>query len=169
MVRPHETKSSSISNTPIFISQVLVKIAANGNNGVVTPPSGHAPPFLVRTLPSEEDLEKGTILTPEVQIRRGPGRPYGSLTVKKNKRSHKDLSSGHSNTKDTKSKSTHHKKKKARIIEETTSSENEFEIPEVPELAELAELAEPDYELKGTDAPLVNVFDINSLIQSKSK
>ena len=33
----------------------------------------------------------------------------------------------------------------------------------------LAELAEPDYELKGTDAPLVNVFDINSLIQSKSK
>ena len=85
------------------------------------------------------------------------------MPVKKNKRSHKDLSSGHSSTKDTKSKSTHHKKKKARIIEETTSSENEFELPE------LAELAEPDYELKGTDAPLVNVFDINSLIQSKSK
>lgn len=156
IVRPHEKKSASVSNTPIFISQVLVRLTEKGNKGQVSAPSGVASPILLRNLPSTEDLEKGTVLTPEVLIRRGPGRPYGSLTVNRNKRSHKDLSSGHSN-----SKSKSKKKQRVQKPKVEKSSSDDFDLPT---------LEEPDYELRGNDlGALVDVFDINSLVRPKER
>lgn len=156
--RPYEKKSGSVSNTSSFISQILIRLAERGNKGLGTPPTGPAPPLLIRSLPLEHDLENKTILTPEIQVRRGPGRPYGSLTVKRGKRKYKDLSSGHSTIKKRVSKRVKQK--------EIISSDDDFDVSTLDKPT--FEVPKPTFELRNDNVDdIMDLFNINSLIQSR--
>ena len=152
--RPHEPLSLTISNTPTYISQILSKLHEKGNRNIVMRvPNGRAPSILIRNLPSEEELDNAVTLTAPVEIRRGPGRPYGALTVNRKKREHKDLSAGHAKAEDV---STTRRRRAAKVIKH--ESEEEFD------------LSDTEIELRNNEiGNLVDVFDINSLVQTKIK
>lgn len=160
ILRPHQCKKTAATNSQSFLTQVFSNLHENGNHGRVR---GKAPaqPFLSRNLPSEAQLQDQTVLTPEIRVIRGPGRPYGSFSSKK---SAKRGSKAEKTTKTTKKARA---SKKTPLLELPPLPTQDLEINRDSD-EDAFEKEGPALTLKQSEmASMMNMFDINSLLQPK--
>ena len=160
ILRPHQCKKTAATNSQSFLTQVFSNLHENGNHGRVR---GKAPtqPFLSRNLPSETQLQDQTVLTPEIRVIRGPGRPYGSFSSKKSSKREKKT------TKTAKTAKKPRSSKKSELLELPPLPTQDLEIHRDSD-EDAFETESPALTLKQSDmASMMNMFDINSLLQPK--
>ena len=157
ILRPHQCKKTAATNSQSFLTQVFSNIHENGNHGRVRG-NAHTQPFLSRNLPSESQLQDKAVLTPEIRVIRGPGRPYGSFSSKKSSKREK---------KTTKVAKKPRNSKKSELLELPPLPTQDLEINRNSD-EDAFETESPALTLKQSDmASMLNMFDINSLLQPK--
>ena len=184
ILRPYNKRSLSSLNTPSTMSSLLNRLSKEGNGGVISIPTGDAPAFLQRNIPSSTVLDNGEIITSKVNVQKGPGRPFGSCKVNESKgKGKQSKQSKHSKQSDSLQESSSKTLKKSkseskRVFKDISDGHAKTKKQKKPKISfddessdefELTPL-EPDYELRpdSSTPALVNVFDINSLIQFKN-
>ena len=84
--RPRHPMQVDPTSSIIRIRRIFSRLSTNGNKGIVDNrgiANSLSSPYLSRCLPSEEDLGTSKIISARIEPKRGPGRPYGKYTPKK--------------------------------------------------------------------------------------
>ena len=84
--RPRHPLQVDPTSSIIRMKRVFSTLATKGNKGIIDSKgisSDLSSPYLSRCLPSEEDLGTSKIISARIEPKRGPGRPFGKYTPKK--------------------------------------------------------------------------------------
>ena len=84
--RPRHPIQVDPTSSIIQIKRAFSMLRTKGNKGIISNKgdlSNLSTPVLSRSLPSEEDLGTVKIISASIEPKRGPGRPYGKYTPKK--------------------------------------------------------------------------------------